>query len=496
MADIDISALNQYVLWLSVAVGLCFGALMQKTGFCTMGAVTDIISVGDYTRLRQWMLAIAVGIFGVGVLSVMGDINTAKTIYTAARLNWLSIVVGSLVFGFGMVLAAGCSSKTLVRIGEGNLKSLVVFFVLALSAWMTLRGVFGVLRANTLDLFSLNLPQGQDIPHVLSAVSGLPLVQTQVLSFVLLASVFAAFALLSRNFWTFENLLAGLGIGACVVGLFYVSGHIGYVAEDPNTLEEAFVGSSSGRMEGLSFVAPYAYVIDWLVFFSDTSKKLTAGIVLVPAVVVGSAISALVTRTFHWQGFSNTEDLGNHLVGGVLMGFGGVTALGCTVGQGLSGMATLSLGSLMALPCFIIGGLLGMKYLQFRSIPAPCVPLKYTKKDDIPLNLQRHNDTFSTAAQLGLGDLSEVARLGFKSVINNRPDFEAGPSQPTSEQVAQACRSLGLQYAFLPVVAGQLKPEEATAMAKLLEEMPHPVLAFCRSGSRSTQLYGMAKRAP
>jgi uncharacterized protein (TIGR01244 family) len=153
------------------------------------------------------------------------------------------------------------------------------------------------------------------------------------------------------------------------------------------------------------------------------------------------------------------------------------------------------LGSLLALPFFIIGGLLGMKYLQLRSIPAPCVPLKYIKKDDIPLNLQHHNDTFSTAAQLSLGDLSEVARMGFKSVINNRPDFEGGPDQPTSAQVAQACQSLGLQYAFLPVITGQLKPEEATAMAKLLEEMPHPVLAFCRSGTRSTQLYGMAKRA-
>ena len=85
--------------------------------------------------------------------------------------------------------------------------------------------------------------------------------------------------------------------------------------------------------------------------------------------------------------------------------------------------------------------------------------------------------------------------MGFKSVINNRPDFEGGPDQPTSVQVEQACRSLGLNYAYLPVVAGQLKPEEATAMATLLDEMPHPVLAFCRSGTRSTHLYGMAKRA-
>jgi uncharacterized protein (TIGR01244 family) len=175
------------------------------------------------------------------------------------------------------------------------------------------------------------------------------------------------------------------------------------------------------------------------------------------------------------------------------MGVGGVTALGCTVGQGLTGMATLSVGSLLALPGFIAGGLLGMKYLTMRNLPAPCIPLKYIKKDGDPVNLQRHNDTFSTAGQITLSDLSEIARMGFRSVINNRPDGEGGPDQVAHVEVAKACESLGLQYAYLPVISGQLKPEEAAQMARLLEDMPHPILAFCRSGARSTNLYQMAR---
>jgi uncharacterized protein (TIGR01244 family) len=493
MSELDLIAQTRWVLGLTACVGLVFGAIMQRTGFCTMGAVTDILSVHDWTRLRQWSLAIATSLLGAGLLAQTGTVDLSKTLYVAPRLNVLSVLAGSVLFGVGMVLAAGCSSKTLVRMGEGNLKSLVVFLVLGLSAWMTLKGVFGVLRVNTLDAVSVQLPAGQDLPRLWQHAFGGELPAVQLGLAAVAALVFAAFALMRSDFRTPANLLAGFGIGLCSVALFYVSGHVGYVTEDPNTLEEAFLATGSGRLEGLSFVAPYSQVIEWLVFFSDASRKLTVGIVLVPAVVLGSCLSAVLTRTFHWQGFASNEELANHLVGGMLMGFGGVTALGCTVGQGLTGLSTLAVGSLLALPGFIVGGLAGMKYLSWRSLPAPCVPLKYTKKDDEPLDLQRHNDTFSTAAQLTLGDLSEVARMGFKSVINNRPDYEGGADQPPSVEVERACQSLGLRYAYLPVVSGRLTPEEAVTMAKLLEDMPHPVLAFCRSGTRSTQLYQMAR---
>jgi hypothetical protein len=113
-------------------------------------------------------------------------------------------------------------------------------------------------------------------------------------------------------------------------------------------------------------VAPVGYALDWLLFFSDTTKLLTTGIVSVLGVLVGSAAVALGTRSFRWEGFSHIEDMANHLVGAAMMGIGGVTALGCTVGQGLSGVSTLSLGSLLALAAIVAGGIAGVRYQSWR----------------------------------------------------------------------------------------------------------------------------------
>jgi hypothetical protein len=119
-------------------------------------------------------------------------------------------------------------------------------------------------------------------------------------------------------------------------------------------------------MESLSFVAPVAYAIDWLMFFSDKSKTLTLGIVATLGVIIGSAVVAVATRRFRWEGFANVEDTANHLGGAALMGVGGVTALGCTIGQGVSGVSTLALGSFLALAAIVGGALLALRYQGWR----------------------------------------------------------------------------------------------------------------------------------
>ena len=163
-----------------------------------------------------------------------------------------------------------------------------------------------------------------------------------------------------------DVLLAGLGIGAVVVGVWWLSGRLGHLAEHPLTLEESFLATNSQRMESLSFVAPVAFTLDWLMFFSDKSKLLTLGIVSTLGVAVGSWAVAVATRSFRWEGFRNAEDTANHLIGAVLMGVGGVTALGCTVGQGLSGVSTLSVGSFIALAAIIGGAVAALKYQMWR----------------------------------------------------------------------------------------------------------------------------------
>lgn len=156
-----------------------------------------------------------------------------------------------------------------------------------------------------------------------------------------------------------NNLLGGVSVGLIIVAVWWVSGHLGYVAEDPETLQEAFLATNSGRMESLSFVAPYAYALDLLMMWSDKSKIVTIGI-------ASSAAHALATRSFRWEGFSGAEDTANHLVGGLLMGVDGITALGCTVGQGISGVSTLALGSFLTLAAIIAGGVAALRYQLWR----------------------------------------------------------------------------------------------------------------------------------
>ncbi len=119
-------------------------------------------------------------------------------------------------------------------------------------------------------------------------------------------------------------------------------------------------------MEALSFVSPLAYTLYWLMMWSDTSNVITLGISSVLGVIAGSFAYALVSRNFRWEGFQGTEDTANHMVGGALMGFGGVTALGCTVGQGLSGVSTLAVGSFVAIAAILVGGVCAFKYQMWR----------------------------------------------------------------------------------------------------------------------------------
>jgi uncharacterized membrane protein YedE/YeeE len=311
--------------------------------------------------MRMWLLAIAVAILGSAALHGSGLIDLNKSIYRTTTLPWLSHLVGGLMFGAGMVLASGCGARTLTRIGAGNLKSLVVFLVLGVTAYMSMRGILAVFRVNTLDTLALQLPGGQDLPALLSA-TGIAPNTALALCALGVGGALLAFCFSRRDFLTPDNLLGGFAIGAIVVGGWYVSGHLGYLAEDPDTLQEAFLVTNSARMESLTFVAPQAYTLELLLLWSDASRKLSFGIAMALGVVAGSAAWALLTRQFRWEGFRDVADLVRHLLGAALMGFGGVTAMGCTIGQGVTGVSTLALGSLITLLAIIGGAWAMLKY--------------------------------------------------------------------------------------------------------------------------------------
>lgn len=154
-------ALTATLLWGAFALSAVFGALAQRTHFCTMGAIADVVNMGDWTRIRMWVLAIAVAIVGFNGMVGVGWIEARQSIYAGPQLLWLSMLVGGGAFGFGMVLASGCGSKNLVRMGGGNLKALVVLVVLAISSFATLSGLTAVLRVATVDAVAFQFPKGQ-----------------------------------------------------------------------------------------------------------------------------------------------------------------------------------------------------------------------------------------------------------------------------------------------------------------------------------------------
>lgn len=360
----DMSAINllhSQVLWAAFAASVAFGAIAQRTNFCTMGAIADIYNMGSWIRMRMWGMAVGVAMIGFYLMAWLGLINPAHTIYAAGRVLWLSALVGGALFGLGMVLASGCGSKTLVRIGEGNLKSLVVFCVMGLAAFATMRGMTALWRGNTVDLVFFDISPGNPVPAWLSALLGLDAASTGLALALLLGSGLILWALWDAEFRTSgTNLLAGLGVGAVIALMWWVIGHLGFVAEHPETLESVYLGPSNGAMQALSFTSPMARTLEWVIFFNP-AKAMPLGVVSVFGVVLGAMGYALYKRSFHWEGFRGTQDTALHMVGAVCMGIGGVTAGGCTVGQGLSGLSTLSVTSMIAVIGILLGAIGGLR---------------------------------------------------------------------------------------------------------------------------------------
>lgn len=352
------------------ALAFVFGFVAAKANFCTMGALSDIVNMNHWGRMRMWLLAIAVAIVGTSALAYAGQIDLAKSVQQRPNLPWLSLLVGGAVFGVGMTMAGGCANRNLIRVGAGSLRSAVVLVFMAISAYMTLKGLFGSWRASWLDPVSINLGErgwsDQGLGTALAKASGLDPktalgVAAAVVTLALLAFVFKDKRFRGNGLQVF----AGVVLGALVAAAWYVTGHLGY-GENPDTLENVYFATNTRTLESMSFVAPLAFSLELLLLWTDASLHVTFGIASAAGVLLGSAAQALAARSFRWEGFASFDDLRNQLVGAVLMGFGGVTSLGCTIGQGMSGLSTLAIGSFIALAGIVAGSVATLKYMLWK----------------------------------------------------------------------------------------------------------------------------------
>ena len=346
------------VATLSFLIALVFGAVVNKTNFCTMGAVSDWVNMGSKDRLRAWLLAIGIAILTTQAMQFKGIIDVSEAIYLTPNFGWLGYLLGGFVFGVGMTLASGCGQRTLVRVGGGNLKSLVVMILLGLTAYMTMRGLLALVRVNVIEVTNIDLASkdivNQGIGTLISSVLGVEnstLVSRIVAMF--LGGGLVVYAFLGKEFRrSFDNILAGVAIGLIIPAGWYVTGVVGFDDFDPV------------RLESYTFIAPIGQGLMYLQTF--TGSTINFGIAAVAGVILGSFLYVIFTGKFRLETFSDRGDMIRHMLGGVFMGFGGVLALGCTIGQGVTGMSTLALGSLLSLLSIVFGSALTMKVEYYR----------------------------------------------------------------------------------------------------------------------------------
>ncbi|MFO0988441.1 MAG: YeeE/YedE family protein [Alphaproteobacteria bacterium] len=339
-----------------LVIGALFGAVVQRTNFCSMGAISDAVALGDTKRLRAWLLAIAVAIAGTNALLLAGLVAVDKSFYLAPRVAWIAMLAGGLLFGFGMVLAGGCASRTVVRVGAGSLKSFVVFIVMGLVGYMTARGLLYYVRTAVetvgTDLGKAGLP-GQGLPSLASAAFGLGAGTAIAVVAGLAAVAIAAWCFKDRSFRrSARDIAAGLALGSLVTAGWWATGWLAADEFEP-------VPPVS-----LTLIGPSGDALQYLMTF--TGAKISFGVAVVFGILIGSFAAAVAGKTFRIEMFADRDDMLRHMGGAALMGFGGVMAAGCTVGQGITGAATLGIGSLLALAGIVGGAVFSVRLLMWR----------------------------------------------------------------------------------------------------------------------------------
>jgi uncharacterized membrane protein YedE/YeeE len=361
-----LALLTRIVVWGALPLGLLLGAVAQASRFCVRGGIADVVTFGGPARLMSWLLAVAVGAVLLQGMAAGGVFDATRTLAWNERLPWFSCLAGGLLFGIGMMVAPGCPQRCLVKAGAGDLRAAVTLLVIAVVAVFTLRGVLAGVRVSVFDNLGVSLGRPQDLGTLLGGALSVSAATMRAVVTALLVAAIAALAWRHRARIDRLSWVGGLGVGLLLAAAFWLTGRIGFVAEHPDTLEAAWLGTQGRRPEGLSFVAPLANTLDLLMLWTDKNTVATFGVVLSLAVIVGSHLSARWRGQWKLESFRTPQDLGAAVLGGALMGFGGVTALGCSVGNGVTGLALLSTGSLLAVAGMVAGALLVLRY-QARS---------------------------------------------------------------------------------------------------------------------------------
>lgn len=372
----ELTLLQQTLIWAFV-IAFVMSVFVCKTNFCTMGAVSDWVNIKDTGRMRAWTFAIGFAILGIAILNSLTVLDialanngeTGKPPYLTPQFSWLRYILGGLLFGIGMTLGSGCGNKTFVRIGGGNIKSIVVFLAMGLGAYLMIYTDFGYHLffrwMPVIDLSTLGL-SSQSIGEAVGHITGVGETAAYTTALVL-GAIFVAFSFASIDFRSsFDNILGGAAVGIAVVSAWYVTaGPLGQSLLD----EVAFLDTLPYDVgaQSFTFVKPTGQFYYW-VQNGFSSSVLSFALLAGLGVIAGSLAYSLASKSFRIEWFVNKEDFYRHLAGGLLMGIGGVLSLGCTFGQAITGASTLAIGSFITFAFIILGTASAMKIQYYKMV--------------------------------------------------------------------------------------------------------------------------------
>lgn len=347
MSYIETLESYQIVNIFAFLIGLIYGIVAQKTQFCFSGAIKDFILTKSTRRAASVLTAVITAIIASQVLAHIYAIDFAKTVYLQTDINYFSILFGGALFGVGMMLADGCSSRHLVKFSQGDLHSLVTIIFIAIFGYISAKGIFAIgLEPIVKNAFLLSL-------SALLPNKALPVFV--IIPFLLLA--------LWKVVPRLKNLLVctdGVVVGLLIGFAWYVTGVLGYDDFEPIPLE------------ALSFVFPSGKTLEYLMFFSGSTLSFSVSIVF--GILIGGFFMSLFNRKYRFGcvASQNSNKLKNGIIGGMLMGMGGILAIGCTIGQGLSGISTLAFASFLAIASIIVSAYFTAKYMHKRDALPSC----------------------------------------------------------------------------------------------------------------------------
>ena len=369
---------TQLLIYIGI-LGFILGFVVTKTNFCTMGAVSDWVNIGDLSRFKSWMLAAAIAILGVAILNFLSffDINDSRIPYRNSLLAWPRYIIGGLMFGIGMTYASGCGNKVLIRVGGGNLKSLVVLIVAGIMAYvMTRTDFYGIIFHSWMNPISLDLAQigilDQSLPTIISSIFSINnsadfnLILGIIVSSIMIFMIFKS----GKFIQNFDNVFGGFIVGLVIVMAWLLTGGVtGQEWIEANDFLDDPLPSVG--MQSFTFINPMG---ETLIFAGNAADSyyLTFGVTALLSVITGAFFYSVLSNNFRIEWFLSKQDFIRHIIGAVLIGVGGVLAMGCTIGQGVTGISTLAIGSLITLIFIILGAAITMKVEFYNAVYEDC----------------------------------------------------------------------------------------------------------------------------